>query len=462
MIFKQTYLKLIFCCFVTLISDAVFSQKKDTTITINNIVIVGNKTTKKHIITRELPFDIGDELYTSDTALIFARSRYNIFNTQLFNFVAVSYADETFFITVEEKWYFIPFPVVELADRNFNEWWTQRGRSLKRINLGFRFRYENFRGRKELLKVVTQVGFTDKFELYYDIPYINKQQQTGLGFEVSYAANNSVAYRTLDHVLDYYKGEHVNGVKFRGGMRLIKRPSLYFNHQIGLYYHQNHISDTIASLNANFYGSGKKKQQFLRANYLISYDKRDVKFYPIRGYLLQAELQQFGLGAFNDLSFTQLNTLFGYFLKFKKRWSSIHSFKTKLALNGDIPYAQYVGFGYKENFVRGYELSVIDGRHAFLNRNSLRFLLFKKEKVNTYIPIKQFKSTPFSGYLRLHTDHGFVRHTLDYEQPLADQYIWSWGLGLDLVTYYEGVLRAEYSFRNGTDGGFFFHLGMEF
>ena len=38
--------------------------------------------------------------------------------------------------------------------------------------------------------------------------------------------------------------------------------------------------------------------------------------------------------------------------------------------------------------------------------------------------------------------------------------IYSWGLGLDFVTYYDMVLRFEYAFTSNRTNGFYIGFGM--
>ncbi len=44
--------------------------------------------------------------------------------------------------------------------------------------------------------------------------------------------------------------------------------------------------------------------------------------------------------------------------------------------------------------------------------------------------------------------------------PYNNKMLYSWGLGLDFVTYYDLVVRFEYVFTNIHSHGFFFGFGM--
>lgn len=111
----------------------------------NNIVIECHKITKDRIIQRELAIKKGDVIHRKDLKLILERERNKIFNTGLFIRTDVN-ANEfekgkiDVLIHLEELWYIFPFPILEISDRNFSEWWTTYNHSLSRVDYGVKFR----------------------------------------------------------------------------------------------------------------------------------------------------------------------------------------------------------------------------------------------------------------------------------------------------------------------------------
>mgnify|MGYP006124334187 CR=1 FL=1 len=141
---------MLFCyCFV-------FSQKH---ITISSITINGNKITKEDIVLREIVVNKNSTFSATDLEQKIKESKENLINLKLFNFVKISYkligdkAEIT--IDVTERWYFWPYPVFEISERNFNTWWQEfkatNYSDFSRLNYGIFFNWENFRGRNELL-----------------------------------------------------------------------------------------------------------------------------------------------------------------------------------------------------------------------------------------------------------------------------------------------------------------------
>ena len=68
---------------------------------------------------------------------------------------------------MKERWYFIAYPVFDLADRNFNEWWYDRGRDFRRVIYGGRLSYRNVTGTNDRLQVVIERGFLQRTVLSY-------------------------------------------------------------------------------------------------------------------------------------------------------------------------------------------------------------------------------------------------------------------------------------------------------
>ena len=80
------------------------------------------------------------------------------------------------------------------------------------------------------------------------------------------------------------------------------------------------------------------------------------------------------------------------------------------------------------------------------------------------MPLEQFQYIPYALYLKTYFDVGYGRNTQNLEgnAPLADKLLMGTGVGLDFVTMYDFVIRAEYSFNNINEHGFFLSLTCDF
>lgn len=446
--------------------DTLRSERVDSAgYTVGEIHLKGNKRTKPWILTRELTFEPGDRLTYFDSTTFFTSESNKIFNLGLFNQTKV-YSTPTVDSTVrdvqvevDEQWYVFPIPILDLADRNFNEWW-QRGHRLDRLNWGMRVRHANFRGRAEELKLTFQQGFTQKYQIAYKIPYLNRQQQTGLGFEVSYADNKSVAYNTIDNYLEFEEGERVLRRRFWASMSLFRRPKFYTSQGLELGFYNSSIADTIAQLNPDYFLDGQTNQRYLRLTYGLSVDRRDIRYYALRGSVFNLTLDKRGLGVFGDVDQTLLYLGYARHFELTPRIFLASGVDAKLnVFPSEQPYFQIGALGYGEDFVRGYELSVIDGEHFFLHRTSLRWRMFRTVHENPLVPIEQFKTIPIAMYVKIYGDWGtaFDGTNRPGNAPLADRVLYGVGAGFDIVTYYNLVFRIEYSITDQGNSGLFLH-----
>jgi hypothetical protein len=55
-------------------------------------------------------------------------------------------------------------------------------------------------------------------------------------------------------------------------------------------------------------------------------------------------------------------------------------------------------------------------------------------------------------------DTGYANSEHVINSKLTNEFLYSGGLGIDLVTYYDKVLRIEYSLNKFGEHGIFFHL----
>ncbi len=442
---------------------------------VDSISITGNRRTINRIIFRELDFKEGDTLFIADTSHTFKRNRNQVFNTGLFVTTNIK-ADSIngnhcrVAIHVKEEWYIFPMPILELADRNFNEWINQNNMSLSRINFGIRFRHENFRGRNERLKIVLQGGFTDKYELEYILPNINKKQTTGLGFKTTYATQKAVAFTTGNDKLKYWENEDVVKTRLFTGLSITKRQRLYTKHLFSLGFNYQHVQDSIAILNPNYFLDGRTDVHFLTFSYSISWDRRDIHYYPLKGKNIEAGFTKYGLGVFGDLDAFRAYGKFGRFWQLSKHYYFATKVSGQFSLPNKLPYFISQGLGYDEDLVRGFELQVVDGQHYLLSRNELRRRLFKTTLHFNFFPVKEFRTVPLAIYLKGFSDLGYVidsqSNDLTVEATgniLKNSFLWGNGIGIDIISYYDAVLRLEYSVTNKKGiHGFFFHLGGAF
>ncbi len=435
---------------------------------IDKVFVLGNKKTKERIILRELSVSPGQTLEYKALKEALETDRNKIFNTKLFNSVEIVTLDLSneviaIVIKVSERWYTFPVPIFDLVDRNFNDWWTNQNRDLSRVNYGFSITKENSRGRNERLKFTAQFGFLRKFQLGYSIPYIDKSQRHGLSLRVSYSENKNIAFSTVRHRQRFLSSEKILQKQREVGISYSFRKSFFETHAASISYSNNVINDTVTTINPEYFLSNRTHQRYLTLSYGYSKDKRDILAYPLSGFNYSVNITKFGLGVFNDLNKTDVNLAYTRYFDLGKGFYVANYSKAYLSAPERQAYNNFNGLGYGRDFVKGYELYLIEGQNYLLNKTSFKKRLLQGKKKIRFLP-DQFNTIPYAIYLKTYFDFGYVDNFENYEvnSRLSDRYLFGTGLGLDVVTFYDLVYRFEYSINREGERGIFFHINKEF
>lgn len=453
------------------------AQNDSSSVIINKINISGNKKTKDRIILRELTFRENESVPISGLMSKLEQSRKNIYNLNLFSTVVLNIKNweqnkVNVDITVEERWYTYPFPVFELADRNFNVWWNQiePHRDLRRTEYGIRFIQANTTGRNDWLRVSFRLGYSRKLETSYNLPYIDKKLHTGLSFFFSYSQNKQIAYITQDNKQLFFPDPFVTNApfireRFVYGITLTHRPIIHHTHFIEGRYHQNWIDHTIANLNSDYFLNGNQRQQFFFLRYAFENDFRDVKQYPLKGHYLYFEIAKTGLIIFpNEPDITTLTAEGRKFWQLSANHFLSGQLKAMYSTPEKQPYFNQKAFGFKQDFVRGYEYYVVDGQRFTLLKSTYKFKLAHFEIHNSGFLPKKFNTIPYNFYLKTYCDIGYVYDNYAYKQwsnPLNNNWLAGTGIGLDIVTIYDMLFRMEYSINLKKEHSLFLHFKVD-
>ena len=436
----------------------------DSSITIGKIYLLGNNKTRSEIILRELDIKEGKELKLMDFAQMLVLDQQKLTNTRLFVVVEIiplflSNKNVDVLIRLQERWYIFPLPIFKLADRNFTEWWVNQNRDFSRVNYGAQLIHTNLTGRNDRMRLRMQFGFAQQFTASYNLPYINKEQTLGIGFNTSYTTNKTVGYNTRGHRLQFIESDDVIRRAFSASTTLTYRPSFYSRHSFNLGYSRTFVNDTITTLNAYYHVNNQNIQKYLRFTYSFTVDRRDYIAYPLNGSIFNFQLNQFGLGVFNDISMLTSRLSYAKYSDLKNKFYLANRFEVYNNFAGSIPYITRAGFGYRPDFIRGYERFVVESGMLLSHRSSLRFKVLKgTQQLNRRSMIDQFRTLPYAFYLKVFLDAGYAGDPLSSTENnfFNNEWIGSVGIGIDIVTYYDFVFRLEYSVnREGTTGFFF-------
>lgn len=437
---------------------------------IGNVTVEGNHRTRTSIILREMAIQTGDTIRKNLLEEQLEIDRRKVINTNLFVVVQLltkpneDSVRTDIRIVVKERWYFIGTPVFQLADRNFNEWWYDRNRDFRRTIYGVYLSYGNVTGRADKLRLVAEFGFIPKFEVSYSMPYIDKAQKTGITVGASYSINKTMAFRTWRDKLDYLPSEDINKKRFYAFMALTRRNKYYTYHSLDLRYSQAEITDTIAELNPNYFLKGRTRQNYFQLTYTYSYDRRDNFQYPLRGRVGGVQISKLGLLPSDDVNQAYIYGTYRQFFALGGRWYANSGLRLRASIPHKQPYLQTIGLGYRNDFVRGYDLYVVDGQNYALIKNELKFKLFSLQKHFSWVPIKQFNTIPLAAYLNSFADAGYVKNYYPEfsNTKLGNSLLYGGGLGLDVVTFYNILARFNLTLNAKGERRLFFSITREF
>ena len=439
---------------------------------VNNIFIIGNVKTQKSIILRELDFTT-DFYYEWETFMeILKADQQKIYNLRLFTEVEVTPLftgdqEVEILISVKERWYVLPSVIFQLADRNFSEWWTNQGRDFSRVNYGLKISHSNVGGRNEKLRFSGQLGFTKGLDLVYTKPYIDKKQKQGLALQLTYADQKTIPIRSVDNKQVFYTNENEDVLRknFSTALRYTYRRTFYNFHFLTLGYTRTWINPEVLRENPNYLQGEDNNLRYLFLQYSFRHDKRDNVSYATKGELLQFTATKYGIINTEDLDEVEVNIVANKYFQISDKFHFAAGLTGVWFLSPQQPYTLVRGIGYSPNFIRGYELNVIEGQQLYVQKNSLRYkFLDLSFDISRYMPLDQFNTIPFKFYLSGNFDHGTVtdRNNLPENSRLTNKYLIGYGLGLDIVGVYDAVLRFEYSLNNQGEGNLFFNFRAPF
>ncbi len=430
---------------------------------IQDILITGNKKTKTKIILRELGFEKGTSVLSESVDELLVMAKQQLINTSLFLLVSVTkqqITDTSVSITVlvKERWYIFPSPVFSLADRNFNLWWNQQRRSLKRVNYGLALVYKNLTGHNDNLDIGFQTGYNPSWGVYYNLPNLGKKQQHEVGLvfingkarEVNY---NSMFDRKSFFQLDTFIRRHI---EFK--LSYTYRKNIYTRHFFSTGLVHEGVADTVAKLNPDYLGNGFNKITYPVFVYRFIYNNTNNYLYPLKGKSFSAELIQNGFGKINGVNATQLKVDAGLFVPLGKHMYFNTSLIGKVFLPRQQPFILFRGLGYDDKEVfRGLDAYVLDGNAYGMVKANLVKRLFATTVNAKFLPAA-FRKIPFHVYLKGLFDGGYVSSHHPGNNMLVNRWLFTKGFGLDMVSFYDINITFEYIFNQWMESGLFFRL----
>ena len=429
--------------------------------TVKEILIEGNKQTKSATILRELSFVEGERYTLPDLVRRFAEAKRQLMNTTLFHEVVVSLKtlqgyDAFVEIDVRERWYIFPFPFIRTVDRSFGEWVKEQNMDLERVNYGIRITHNNTTGRNDKLSLYFMNGYTKQLSMSYKNLILDKKQQwtSSLGFATG--KNKQLDYITTDNKRQFFKSDQEFVHSFtRGFVELSFRRAIKTKHTFGISYNAESFPDSVLEINPTFSPKQKRSIHYPELYYTLSYFDLDYIPYPTKGYAAEISLRKRGLG--NAMNLLQLTA------KTSANWplSDKYFFNLRVAGGVKLPFKQpYINqqfLGFNDMFMQGYEYYVVNGVAGGYTK-----AILSREILNTkiHVPSKKFTKLnhiPIRIYGKIYGNTGYVYNPQAGDNELCNRMLYSGGIGLDIVTFYDFIIRLEWSFNQLGQNDLYLH-----
>lgn len=435
--------------FCLLYGFALKGQLNDSTFVVNSIKTIGLVKTKEVIVMRELTFKVGDTI--RNWSYHKEQSRKQLINLFLFNEVKIDRVNGDVLIHATERWYTWPIPVLDYADRNFNQWWLTK--DPKRLIYGLDLSQYNIGGRNQTLVLNLVMGYTRSAGLTYKVPYINKKMSWGMQVTAKVNANKEVWSSTINDKVNFFRDNDRTLIRRQMGEVVFTHRKKFFTyHHAYAGFRRVSVDPIIAdSVNYNYLMYHQDVQNEGYLGYQFVFDQRDFKGYPLKGHLLKLQIEgsNYFFKQVPDFQTLILKLAYSRYFKIKGHlFGSAHL----TARYFDNMYPQYTAtqaLGYGKDYIRGYELRVIDGSNFALGKLELKYRILNANYAFAE-GVKNYEKLPVSMYLTGFMDAGFVRNWRQIQQPFGNNILPNTlqnggGIGLNMVMYYDYCMRIEYS-----------------
>jgi outer membrane protein assembly factor BamA len=393
----------------------------DSTYRVGQVIYIGNNLTKYYIIEQEMSLKPG-ALITHE-AVQFDINR--IYSLRLFTKVDIQVVPDTgdlatLTVNIVERWFFYPFPILGIKDRDFSK-----------IYYGMGLAHNNVAGDNVQLYGAFGLGYDPFVSINYINPQIDVENRIFFSFRAYYTEqrNRSLISRAGDANFDE--------IRTGGETTVGKRFSLFTLVTLKLEFLNLHVSDNHAgrTLSAN----GRDEFYSLHASYF--YDTRDLKEYASYGTSLSFGVSKYGLFE-KDVDYQRIAI---DVRRYVPTWSNIviaGRLFTSLAGGARIPNYGHTFFGYSER-IRGHFNTILEGEQIAGASFETHIPVITPRYVHfEFIPFEQFKDVRYALNFALFADAGNTWYRTD---PVALNKSYSgYGVGLHLLLAYSAVGRIEF------------------
>lgn len=460
-----------FFLFLFLFSDIIEAQNISDNLEITEIEIKGNQKTKDFVILRELTFKKNDIVSLKQLQKKTEESKINLLKTPLFNFVEINfkYQDSThikIITNVNERWYFWPQAALYYADRNFSNW--IKNKDLSRTDVGLGLIKYNFGGRNERLTFYAIFGYDEELILNYEHFYFDKNRKHSGALYLKQLKRKETGCIIQNNQVKRIKLTDVYALKASNiSFRYQFRKEIYNSHSFYLGYEHRSLSDSLLACNPFYTINPDVPVNYFFLTYIFLNDKRDSRIFPLQGHQIKITAVKNGLLIFpeSNINSLKIKSEFSKYTKLNSKFYLSNHLTLQKTIGNRNPFFLNTALGYGSN-IRAYEYFAVNGKDFILVKNTLNFELLPKKIIHfNCIPWNRFNTPFIQIFTDIFSDFAYVKNNNTFylqNNTLANTPLFSIGLGINILTYYDWLIRFEYSKNIQNYSGFYLHFEAPF
>jgi outer membrane protein assembly factor BamA len=318
------------------------------------------------------------------------------------------------------------------------------------------------------LTLYTFFGYDEEFLIYYENIFLDRKRNHSLSFYYENLKRKETSYIVSEDILRQLRSDDeyvMKSSEFR--IKYTYRKKLYNSHSVYAAYENRKASDTLLRGNPEYLNNPQLPGKYFSLKYVFLRDKRDSRIFPAEGHKIEFSAKKTGLGIFpeSEINAFYMNFDLSLYNKINDRLSYNTNITLKKTFGSKNPFFLNQALGYLSR-IRAYEYYVVNGRDLFLMKNSFYGKLIPKKIVHLkFLPWNKFNKVHFTLYGGIFSDIAYVTNKDDYyniRNDMANQMLHGFGAGLNLITYYDKMLRIEYSWNKDLKGGFHVHFEAPF
>lgn len=453
-----------FLFFLIFISLSEWAQAQ---FTIKSIDIEGNTKTKSYILLRELPYHVGDIISKDSLEVLNTLAEQQLYNTSLFLSTKVTSqflkgnesGQVQIQIVVKERWYTIPKPYFKWVDRNFSQWWNEQHHSLDHVNYGVSLYQSNLTGNNDKLVIGVIGGYTKQNILRYQLPFFDKKLKYGFGLGWQNYAQKEINYTTQNDKQVFFKTLDVIRSGYRANVNLSYRPNLFERHSLQIGWGKEQLSDSGFLKQPLFLPNYKKALSYIDLSVAFTKIQFDYNAYPTKGNSTEfIAYQRFSKASnFTSIQFRKIKAH-----SFSSKNFMLFESNSMLKFLPNYNYLDTRLVGYGNLQFNGLEYYIIDGNAATIFKTSFQHSI-GSITIKNPITQKFLPEAKFQFWVRAFSNLGYVYsdHVLNTNK-LSNTLIRTAGIGLDVISIYDFVLKIDYSVNQLGDKGLYLHGGINF